>query len=74
MPLVTEELLALGRSAAGGWTKAQLALLGVPWPPVTGWKSKVIGSVLTEGDAATFVAQRKSAVDTTTLTPPQGHA
>ena len=26
----------------GGYTKAQLASLGVPWPPPKGWKKKLI--------------------------------
>jgi hypothetical protein len=56
MRLITEDLLSLGRSEAGGWTKAQLALLGVPWPPVTGWKKTVLGKQITAAAAAAFVA------------------
>lgn len=26
------------RSAAGGWTRAQLAAWGVPWPPPSRWR------------------------------------
>ena len=26
------------RTAAGGWTRAQLAAWGVPWPPPAGWR------------------------------------
>lgn len=40
---ITAELVAMGRSARGGWTKAQLELLGVTWPPDKGWKERVIG-------------------------------
>lgn len=29
------------KSSNGGWSKAQLALLGVPWPPVKGWKEQI---------------------------------
>jgi hypothetical protein len=29
------------RTPAGGWTKAQLAAWGVPWPPPTGWKERL---------------------------------
>jgi hypothetical protein len=63
MPLITEELLALGRSDAGGWSKAQLAVLGVPWPPVTGWKKTVLGRRITDDAAAAFIAGKK-------VTPP----
>ena len=36
-----EEILA-ARTAKGGWTKAQLAEWGVPWPPPKGWKERLI--------------------------------
>jgi hypothetical protein len=26
----------------GGWTKAQLAEWGVPWPPQKGWKAALV--------------------------------
>ena len=29
------------RTPAGGWTKAQLAQWGVPWPPSKGWRQKL---------------------------------
>jgi hypothetical protein len=32
------------RTPAGGWTKAQLAAWGVPWPPPTGWKEQLEGA------------------------------
>ena len=32
-----------GKSAAGGWTRKQLAEWGVPWPPPAGWKDKLLG-------------------------------
>lgn len=36
-----EEILA-ARTAQGGWTKAQLAEWGVPWPPPEGWKERLV--------------------------------
>ena len=30
------------RTPAGGWTKAQLAQWGVPWPPSKGWRQKLV--------------------------------
>lgn len=30
-----------GRSRTGGWSKEQLALIGVSWPPEKGWKKRV---------------------------------
>ena len=36
IPLPCE--IEAARSAAGGWTRAQLAQWGVPWPPPKGWR------------------------------------
>ena len=32
------ETIAQGRSDKGGWNKPQLALIGVTWPPIRGWR------------------------------------
>ena len=34
--------LKKGSSANGAWNRAQLALLGVPWPPSKGWNAEQI--------------------------------
>lgn len=39
----TKAEIEAGRSPAGGWTKAQLAEWGIPWPPPKGWKRKLAG-------------------------------
>jgi hypothetical protein len=39
----TAEEIEAGRSPAGGWTRAQLAQWGVPWPPPKGWKARLQG-------------------------------
>jgi hypothetical protein len=41
MKMTAEEIEA-GRSEAGGYTKAQLAMWGVPWPPPKGWKEALL--------------------------------
>lgn len=38
----TEAEIEAARTAKGGWTKAQLAKWGVPWPPPKGWKQRLI--------------------------------
>lgn len=39
-----------GRTARGGFTKAQLAVWGVPWPPPKGWKRRLErGEPVTDG-------------------------
>ncbi|WP_406089485.1 sigma factor-like helix-turn-helix DNA-binding protein [Streptomyces sp. NBC_01013] len=36
------EDIELARTPAGGWTREQLAVWGVPWPPPKGWKKHLI--------------------------------
>lgn len=42
---LTAEQIEAGKSPAGGWTKAQLAKWGVPWPPPKGWKEALLAGV-----------------------------
>ena len=53
--LVTEELLEKGKSARGGWTRAQTTLLGEPWPLTKGWKRRTVGREIPQVDADRFV-------------------
>lgn len=39
---MTREEIEAGRSEKGGFTKAQLAQWGVPWPPPQGWKEALL--------------------------------
>lgn len=52
---VTAEFFAAGESAAGGYTRQQVQLLGLNWPPPKGWKKAVIGSVISDESAAEFL-------------------
>ncbi|BCK53190.1 hypothetical protein NWFMUON74_09620 [Nocardia wallacei] len=50
---VSMEEIEGARSPAGGWSRAQLAEWGVPWPPPPGWKKSLAadsgpGSVVTQ--------------------------
>ena len=40
-PTPTAEEIAQARTKRGGWTRAQLAQWGVPWPPPKGWKKRL---------------------------------
>ena len=55
---ITIELIEAGRSERGGWTKQQLALLGVTWPkgksPRHGWQQEIIGHEISAADAVEF--------------------
>lgn len=44
---ITDQWLRDNMSPRGGWTKAQFAAIGVPWPPPKGWKLAVIGQEIT---------------------------
>lgn len=52
--IVTGEWLNKNMTPAGGYTKRQLALLNVRWPPAKGWKRWVIGKPLNEVAAREF--------------------
>lgn len=39
---LTEADLEAGKSVRGGYSKAQLAKWGVPWPPPHGWKEALL--------------------------------
>ena len=54
MPL-TEAQIEAGRSRKGGWTRAQLAAWGVPWPPPKGWRWQ-----LTHGDVKPLQKPQKA--------------
>jgi hypothetical protein len=46
LPQISREEVEAGRSPVGGFTRAQLAQWGVPWPPPSGW----LGALLREKD------------------------
>jgi hypothetical protein len=66
---VTRDLLDAGRSDKGGWSAAQLALLGVNWPPLKGWGQSVLGKLLSPEDAQKFIALRNAR---SIVSPPTG--
>jgi hypothetical protein len=48
---ITEAFLEKIASGEGGWNRPQLALLGVAWPPVKGWKQTLLGRKISEETA-----------------------
>lgn len=60
---VTKELILSLKSERGGYTKASLKKIGVPWPLKTGWKQRVIGTFVSdfrENQKLTFIPELKS--------------
>lgn len=45
-------------SERGGWTRAQLEILGIEWPPMSGWNKRLIGTELDDLDAEAFLSLR----------------
>lgn len=58
MPIVTKKWLLSCRTRAGGWTAAQLAELGLSWPPQHGWHEGLIGKEVTEAQYNRFCSLR----------------
>lgn len=52
--IITNRFLLDNRTKAGAYTKAQLRVLGISWPPYKNWKQDVIGRVLTEEQVKEF--------------------
>ena len=52
--IVTRELIKSGQTKAGGWTKSQLEIIGVSWPPQKGWADRVCGTHISKEDADMF--------------------
>ena len=60
MPTITQELINQGKSARGGWSRAQLLLLGISWPPKNGWRKEVHGLHITLDAAAKFIGMKNN--------------
>ena len=56
MVVISSALLEAGRSDRGSWSKRQLELLGVAYPPKAGWKTRILDQVISDEAAAEFVA------------------
>lgn len=53
---ITNEWIRANTTRNGGYTKKQLELVGVAWPPITGWKKEISGREIDEAVAAEFEA------------------
>jgi hypothetical protein len=56
--VVTIEWIEANRTVRGAWTKAQLAAIGVDWPPKKGWKHRAVGRSVTAEQQKVFEAWR----------------
>jgi hypothetical protein len=51
---ITREWIRAHATQKGGYTRAQLEAIGVPWPPQTGWPDRVVGIEITEQQRRIF--------------------
>lgn len=51
---VTRSWLHAHSSGKGGWTRVQLASIGIGWPPPSGWVANIVGNEVTEEQRAEF--------------------
>jgi hypothetical protein len=56
---ITDEWLVTHATTEMGWTKAQLAVMGIAWPPVKGWKRSLIGKQITDDEKRRFESAKK---------------
>lgn len=56
--LTTQMLHEAGSSGYQGWTRKQLEVLGVHWPPPSGWLKKMAGTVVPNWKWRKFLSLR----------------
>lgn len=52
--LITKEWLERNKTKRGGYTKRQLEILAVDWPPEKGWASQVAGKEISDDGVREF--------------------
>lgn len=52
--VLTREILESARTPNGGFTKSQLAAIGIPWPKPTDWMEQVVGKRITKEQLEEF--------------------
>ena len=52
--VITKEYLNKHKTAKGAYTRRQLSVLGVKWPPPKNWKRLITGLVLSQSQADEF--------------------
>ena len=57
MRITRDDILA-GRTPAGGWKRKQLELIGVTWPPRSGWLDRTVGLDITAETFSEFLRLR----------------
>lgn len=66
--ILTRENIKAGGTSQCGFSRRQLALLGVHWPPMKGWLSRLVGTRIEDYQYRQFVSLRKIKPKQSTLT------
>jgi len=53
---VTAQWMKKHSTLSGGWTRRQLAQIGVSWPPPIGWQDESVGKQITDEQRRVFEA------------------
>lgn len=53
--VVTREMIDAGMSVKGAWSRDQLEMIGVEWPPKQGWIARTLGRRLPGSTVAAFI-------------------
>ncbi len=59
---LTKQFIMDHRTKNGAWTREQLRIIGVNWPPVKGWQSLIAGKELTLAEEVEFIRAKDKPV------------
>lgn len=60
---ITAELIFEGQSERGGWSRAQVEALGIPWPLRPGWISRAVGNEVVDEAVQEFLSLKNAHID-----------
>jgi hypothetical protein len=63
--LLTREFIMNNRTDAKAWTRRQLEIIGVTWPPQNGWIERTVGKQISRDEAARFVQAKNQVAKST---------
>lgn len=55
--VITKKFIVDNKTLKGAWTKPQIEVLGIKWPPTAGWMNRVIGTEISNENAAVFMSR-----------------
>jgi hypothetical protein len=68
--ILTDYIIEEGKSFNGGWSQPQVELLGVSWPPQSGWKKKLVGIEVDDDVVDKFLSLKNAHLQTKPVISP----